>query len=488
MTKVRPKVVLPAMVAIAMSLILGLSTLARRVAQRGNAVVLAPSAMPAAPRNQGTLSSNSSVRICPRDPTCPPNLCDAYFFMSQDVGGTVDLVAVAADRDGTVAADLVLWDGPSVVQRHYAMAPYDALYHVVVRFALSRDGRLFAGVMPAEAGRGRRTRRSDAECLGLLTTTSGGEISLSDTLLWRMMAIAYHQVAEHIAGRHSLDDDPILTNNYGSALYVLHSALTLYNPKPFPNTDQAALLWSPLGEQLVPYQGEVKRRFELNYEKRRHAFVYLAPRSGNPYEETNAGCEFRLEPEGVEWLRGRSHALDRYPNYVELRAALRGNWRYCQGHVSLVYAGEAMLATGAAEYPASGSNPSPELLILPEGVSLGIPSQVQRDPRLLGTYEETRAVMVDREISAQERQQALTVLQANAGEEVLAQTLRMMPVYCQEDGRFYTFGAYIQKSIAEQGLAEEGSPMERDPVGASMRIFFDPSPETIREMMGVDAE
>ena len=41
------------------------------------------------------------------------------------------------------------------------------------------------------------------------------------------------------------------------------------------------------------------------------------------------------------------------------------------------------------------------------------------------------------------------------------------------------------REMAESYDSEPGSPLDRDPVGATMKILFDPSPENIRRMTGL---
>ena len=77
------------------------------------------------------------------------------------------------------------------------------------------------------------------------------------------------------------------------------------------------------------------------------------------------------------------------------------------------------------------------------------------------------------------------VVQRSFGESFVAEVLRRVPVYSPERGRFQTFDQYMVTLSRDTGYGGT-SPIDRDPVGAGLRIFFDPSASTIRSMLGLE--
>lgn len=112
------------------------------------------------------------------------------------------------------------------------------------------------------------------------------------------------------------------------------------------------------------------------------------------------------------------------------------------------------------------------------------PAFISNDPELRETYQRARAIYSDRTETEESRQRKIRVLQRNVGEEAVAQVLRYVPVVDLEDGTVQTFDSHMRE-MADTYDSQRGSPIDRDPVGAAMKILFDPSPENIIEMTGI---
>ena len=113
------------------------------------------------------------------------------------------------------------------------------------------------------------------------------------------------------------------------------------------------------------------------------------------------------------------------------------------------------------------------------------PAFVSRDPNLLSSYNEAKQILTSPSYSSEaERRKELIVLQDSVGQEHLTILLRYVPIVDLDTGEIQTFDAYMRET-AGSFESNSGSPIDRDPVGAAMRIFFDPSADTISEMTGI---
>lgn len=95
-----------------------------------------------------------------------------------------------------------------------------------------------------------------------------------------------------------------------------------------------------------------------------------------------------------------------------------------------------------------------------------------------------RSIAANPSYSQSEKEEQFRVVQRNLGEEVVAQAIRLLPIWEPEQGMFKPAAAWVDEFAAQSGLAGS-SPIERDPIGAGVKLFFDPSPDTIRDMMGI---
>ena len=112
------------------------------------------------------------------------------------------------------------------------------------------------------------------------------------------------------------------------------------------------------------------------------------------------------------------------------------------------------------------------------------PAFIYDDPELRETYQRARTIYTDPSETEVSRQRKIRVLQQNVGAEAVTLVLRYVPVVDLKDGTIQTFDSHMRE-MAKSYDSERGSPLDRDPVGATMKMLFDPSPETIREMTGI---
>ena len=112
------------------------------------------------------------------------------------------------------------------------------------------------------------------------------------------------------------------------------------------------------------------------------------------------------------------------------------------------------------------------------------PAFISDDPELRETYQRARAIYTDPYETEESRQRKIRVLQRSRGEEAVTLVLRYVPVIDLEDGTVQTFDSHMRE-MADTYDSQRGAPMDQDPVGAAMKILFDPSPENIIEMTGM---
>lgn len=117
----------------------------------------------------------------------------------------------------------------------------------------------------------------------------------------------------------------------------------------------------------------------------------------------------------------------------------------------------------------------------------GVPAELRNDQRATAAYNEAYKLLNDQRLSEADKRSRMRVVQNTYGEAALTLALRYVPVYDQKEKRFVSFDTYMRNWAAEMGgNPSSGAPIERDPVGATMRIFFDPSPKTIYDMLGLE--
>jgi len=115
-----------------------------------------------------------------------------------------------------------------------------------------------------------------------------------------------------------------------------------------------------------------------------------------------------------------------------------------------------------------------------------VPVDVSGDPQKRQLYSQIFRILGDAELTVERKRRELLVLRDDFEEDLVAEVIRHVPMYDKDSDRLIAFEAYLL-NFASQHSAVTGAPIETDPVGAAMRIFFDPSPETIGAMTGTSA-
>lgn len=114
-----------------------------------------------------------------------------------------------------------------------------------------------------------------------------------------------------------------------------------------------------------------------------------------------------------------------------------------------------------------------------------LPATVEaRRPELNGAITEISRIALAGSMTRSDRQQAYRVLQDNVGHALFAEALRRVPIYDERNRGFKSFDAVAREFVSSNGGAGD-SPIERDPVGATLKLFFDPRAETIQSMLGL---
>ena len=123
----------------------------------------------------------------------------------------------------------------------------------------------------------------------------------------------------------------------------------------------------------------------------------------------------------------------------------------------------------------------PELLDPANGP---LPAFISRDPELRAAYNEAREIFTDVNETEESRRAKARVMQQNRGKETLTLVLRYVPIVDLGNGEVQKFDDYM-RDVASSYDAGPDSPMGRDPVGAAMTMFFDPSADTVAAMTGI---
>lgn len=109
---------------------------------------------------------------------------------------------------------------------------------------------------------------------------------------------------------------------------------------------------------------------------------------------------------------------------------------------------------------------------------------IQSDPHTYEVYERVSSTIHDQTMSESQKREQMRVYQSTYGEEIVTTVLRYVPVY-EGDGSFVSFDNWMRDFSSSTGSSSSNAPIDQDPVGASMSIFFDPSPENITEQLGL---
>jgi hypothetical protein len=126
-----------------------------------------------------------------------------------------------------------------------------------------------------------------------------------------------------------------------------------------------------------------------------------------------------------------------------------------------------------------------EFWLVPVDAPASLPIALKNDPKAYGVYTKASSILQDPKLSDAQKREQIRILQSSVGEELFATVIRYVPVYDSESGKFYSFDSYMRLFASEQGHSTNQAPIEIDPVGAGLSIFFNPSVDNIQKMLGL---
>ena len=135
-----------------------------------------------------------------------------------------------------------------------------------------------------------------------------------------------------------------------------------------------------------------------------------------------------------------------------------------------------------SQVESGGARQQPPEAVGPASVSA--PAFIARDPELSAAYNQARELFTDVNETEASRREKARVMRQNLGEEKMTLLLRYMPIVDLDSGNVQSFGDYM-RDMASSYDSGSGSPMDKDPVGAAMTMFFDPSADTVAAMTGI---
>ncbi|MBU0776996.1 SH3 domain-containing protein [Patescibacteria group bacterium] len=113
-------------------------------------------------------------------------------------------------------------------------------------------------------------------------------------------------------------------------------------------------------------------------------------------------------------------------------------------------------------------------------------TEIRNNPRAYEAYEQVSSTIHDSHLSESQKRDKIRVYQNTYGEEIVAWVIRLVPVY-QGDGKFTSFNSWAQDFSNDYSSSSSSAPIDSDPVGSSLSIFFDPSVDNITEQLGLDS-
>lgn len=126
-----------------------------------------------------------------------------------------------------------------------------------------------------------------------------------------------------------------------------------------------------------------------------------------------------------------------------------------------------------------------EFWLIPLDKPGALPDYLKKDRKAYEAYQKASSILQDARLSDLEKRKQIKVLQRSVGEELFTTIIRYVPVYDSDSGQFYSFDSYMRQFASEQGHSTSSAPIETDPVGAGLSIFFNPSVENIQKMLGL---
>ena len=131
--------------------------------------------------------------------------------------------------------------------------------------------------------------------------------------------------------------------------------------------------------------------------------------------------------------------------------------------------------------PESGGN---EFWLTPIDAGSDAVAQIRSDPQAREVYDKINSTLQDPYLTESQKKQQIRVYQRTYGEELVATVIRYVPVY-QENGTFTSFDTWSKGFTSQTGGSSGSAPIDSDPVGSTMSIFFDPSSQNITQQLGL---
>lgn len=160
---------------------------------------------------------------------------------------------------------------------------------------------------------------------------------------------------------------------------------------------------------------------------------------------------------------------------MEIRSGPRCSWGW------LIW--EVMTETGHRGWTPESNGE--EFWLIPLDEAPDLPGWLKSDRRAYDAYQQASAIMQDRRLSDNQKADKLRILQRTFGEELLTTVIRYVPVYDDQTGSFLSFDSYMRRFASQEGYSTTRAPIEQDPVGAGMSLFFNPSIDNIQRMLGL---
>jgi hypothetical protein len=126
-----------------------------------------------------------------------------------------------------------------------------------------------------------------------------------------------------------------------------------------------------------------------------------------------------------------------------------------------------------------------EFWLIPIDSAQVLPTALKNDPKINLVYQQASKIFQDRTLSETDRREKIRVLQNKYGEELVATVIRYVPVYDFETGKILSFDTYMRTFVSQSGHSTYNAPIETDPIGAGLSVFFNPSSSNIKKMLGL---
>ncbi len=126
-----------------------------------------------------------------------------------------------------------------------------------------------------------------------------------------------------------------------------------------------------------------------------------------------------------------------------------------------------------------------EFWLIPMDEPPALPSALKNNRTAYEAYQKANSIMQDTSLTDDQKRSKLRIVQNTYGEEIFTTVIRYVPIYDSETGQVMSFDSYMRLFASESGRSTSSAPIEQDPVGAGLSIFFNPSSENIQKMLGI---